>query len=113
MVNESITYIFLFVAMYFEIFLLMTYFEIREKEKSVKIFGEPYALQAEVSVMNAFSDHADQGELLDFIVRCGKTLKQIFIVHGEKTQALALQEVLREHGISQTLVPSRGQKVKL
>lgn len=84
-----------------------------EKEKSVKIFGESYGLRAEVSVIHAFSGHADQGELLDFIMKCGKTLKQIFIVHGEATQAIALQEVLKEHGISQTLIPSRGQKVKL
>ena len=84
-----------------------------EQEKSVKIFGEPYALRAEVSILNAFSGHADQGELVDFIERCGKTLKKIFIVHGEKTQGELLKEVLRQRGIVQTLLPVRGEEVKL
>jgi len=87
--------------------------KIVEKEETVKIFGEPHTLRAEVSVLNAFSGHADQGELLKFIEACGKTLKQIFIVHGERSQAEALQSVLRERGISQALIPTRGEKVNL
>lgn len=87
--------------------------KIVEKEKIVKIFGEPYPLRAEVSILNAFSGHADQGELVEFITRCGKTLKKIFIVHGEKTQGEALQETLRARGFSETVLPLRGQKVKL
>lgn len=34
LVNESVTYIFLFIALYFEIFLLITYFEAQAKESS-------------------------------------------------------------------------------
>ncbi|MBI4436460.1 MAG: MBL fold metallo-hydrolase [Candidatus Omnitrophica bacterium] len=84
-----------------------------EREKSVKIFGEPHLLRAEVSILNAFSGHADQKELLNFITQCGKTLKQIFIVHGERSQGETLQEALREQGIPHSLIPERGQKVRL
>ena len=83
-----------------------------EGEKTVNIFGEPYALRATVSKINAFSGHADQRELLDFIARCG-ALKQIFIVHGEKTQAEALQQVLRERQPAQSTIPNRNQKIAL
>ncbi|MFH1858211.1 MAG: MBL fold metallo-hydrolase [Candidatus Omnitrophota bacterium] len=87
--------------------------KIVEREKEVRIFGEPHPLRAEVSIINAFSGHADQGELLDFVVQCGSRLKQIFIVHGEKTQSEALQDILRQRGIVQTLIPQTGQKVSL
>jgi len=87
--------------------------KIVEREKNVTIFGEPHPLRAEVSVLNTFSGHADQGELVDFIERCGKTLRKIFIVHGEKTQGELLKEVLRERGIVQTLLPVRGEEVTL
>ena len=87
--------------------------KIVEREEVVKIFGEPHALRAEVSVINAFSGHADQRELLEFITACGATLKQLFIVHGERTQSEALEGRLRERGIFKTLIPLRGQKVSL
>ena len=35
LVSESITYIFLFIALYFEVFLLITYFELKEKERKL------------------------------------------------------------------------------
>lgn len=87
--------------------------KIVEREETVKIFGEPYRLRAEVSTLNAFSGHADQGELVEFVSRCGENLKQIFIVHGERLQGEAFQEALRGRGVVQTCLPQRGQRVKL
>ena len=84
-----------------------------EGEKQVNIFGEPCAVRAEVVKINAFSGHADQRELLAFVDQCRKTLKQVFIVHGERTQGESLQQVLGERGFSSSILPVRGQKVVL
>ncbi len=37
LVSETITYIFLFIALYFEVFFLITYFEFKEKERKISI----------------------------------------------------------------------------
>jgi metallo-beta-lactamase family protein len=64
----------------------------------VKIFGEEYQLRAEVVKMNTFSGHADKNELLAYVNQCGKTVKKIFVVHGEEEQSLPFTEQLRKHG---------------
>ncbi|OIN98008.1 hypothetical protein AUJ66_01790 [Candidatus Desantisbacteria bacterium CG1_02_38_46] len=38
-----------------------------EREKKVKIFGKEYELKAEVATINAFSSHADQKELIEYV----------------------------------------------
>jgi predicted metal-dependent RNase len=40
-------------------------------------------------VINSFSGHADQLELLDFVSGC-LPLKKVFLVHGEPEQSQAL-----------------------
>ena len=37
-----------------------------ERRPEIRIFGEPYDLKAEVEVMNSYSAHADEPELLEF-----------------------------------------------
>ena len=58
---------------------------------TVNIFGEPYPLRAEVVIFNAFSAHADQGDLLRFAGGCGRP-KAVFCVQGEKSQVEVLQK---------------------
>lgn len=41
LISETITYVFLFIALYIEIFFLITYFESREKEKKVLEIRQP------------------------------------------------------------------------
>ena len=51
--------------------------------KTVKIFGEEIGVNAEIRKLDAFSGHADQNGLLDFIDKIEKKPKRIFLVHGE------------------------------
>ncbi len=89
-----------------------------EKTPFVKIFGVEYELNAEVVVINSFSGHADQVELLDFVSGClpaeqtGKPLKRIFLVHGELGQSQALAEILISRGI-QVHIPDKDEEVLL
>jgi metallo-beta-lactamase family protein len=82
-----------------------------EKLPFVRIFGIEYELNAEVAVINAFSGHADQNELLDFVSGC-LPLKKIFIVHGDLDQAQALFDKLTEKGLS-AYIPSKDEEVLL
>jgi metallo-beta-lactamase family protein len=66
-----------------------------EGENPVNIFGKPHDVNAEIEIYNAFSGHADQNGLLDFASHAGD-LKNIFLVHGEKSQQKAFKIKLKE-----------------
>lgn len=77
----------------------------------VKIFGVEYELNAEVSVINAFSGHADKNDLCDFVSAC-LPLKRIFLVHGEIGQSKALYDVLIQRGLD-VVMPDKDEEVLL
>lgn len=83
-----------------------------ERQPVVKIFGDEYHLRAEVVKINAFSAHADKTELLDYVRKCGKTLKRIFLVHGDPEQSEPFTEHLNELGYK-AYRPQRGEEVTL
>ena len=75
----------------------------------IKIFGEEHRLKAKVRVLDAFSAHADQRELLEYVKQFNKTrLKKIFLVHGEKSQQDILKGVLNSNGFDNVYIPARG-----
>lgn len=82
-----------------------------EKTPFVKIFGVEYELNAEVVVINSFSGHADQLELLDFVGGC-LPLKQIFLVHGELEQSKILADILIQRGQA-VHIPDKDEEVLL
>ncbi|MBN1884714.1 MAG: MBL fold metallo-hydrolase [Candidatus Krumholzibacteriota bacterium] len=71
---------------------------IAERHETVRIFGEEYPLRAEVRVIDAFSAHADQRDLLEYVEPLRGTLKRIFVVHGEEEQSETLAALLAERG---------------
>lgn len=87
-----------------------------EREPKVRIFGQEYERRATVTVINAFSAHADRDELLaytDHLQSANGRLKGVFIVHGEEGASLALAEAIRNQGVPGVLVPEPGQTVEL
>ncbi len=85
-----------------------------ERHREVKIFGEPYRLRAHVEVMNAYSAHADQTELVDFVSHHDpERLKKIFLVHGDPPRQLALYDALAEAGYRSAHGPVRGESFEL
>ena len=84
-----------------------------EKRETVRIFGRPYDLKAEVVVINAFSAHADKNGLMQYAVNCRKSLKQIFIVHGEIVQAETLRKNLRRRLQIKPRIPAKDEVVYL
>ncbi len=82
-----------------------------EKDPFVRIFGIEYELNAEVTVINSFSGHADRIELCDFVRGC-LPLKRVFIVHGDIDQSQGLCDTLKEEGINAYL-PEKTEEVLL
>jgi len=85
-----------------------------ERQKTVKIFGEPHRLRAEVEVMNSYSAHADEPELVEFISRFDRErLRRIFLVHGDPDRQIALTGALEGSGFSDVQRPQRGETFEL
>jgi metallo-beta-lactamase family protein len=87
--------------------------KIVERQDRVKIFGEEYRMRARVEVLDAFSAHADRGELLEYVNYTKDSLKGVFVVHGEEEQSQALADGIRDLGIQNVLVPDLGQEVTI
>lgn len=85
---------------------------IAEKHPKVKIFGQEYNLNARVEVMDSFSAHADRNELHEYVKPLKKTLKGIFIVHGEEKQSEALYKLLKKERFP-VHFPRPGEQIEI
>jgi metallo-beta-lactamase family protein len=79
-----------------------------EKRQRVRIFGVERDLNAEVVVLNGFSAHADQKDLVEFAeaVRKHGPLRQIALVHGEPKAQESLGRLLEERNFPMVRAPS-------
>jgi metallo-beta-lactamase family protein len=82
-----------------------------ERQSEVRIFGEPYRLRARVEVLDAYSAHADEPELVRFVGHLDpRRLRKIFLVHGDPSRQLALADALVAAGYARALAPARGER---
>ncbi len=87
--------------------------KIVDKWPEVPIFGEPMRVRAEVVKLTELSGHADQAELLAWMRPMVKTLKRVFLVHGEPAQAAALAKAIESiYGLPVTIA-TRGEHAQL
>ena len=84
---------------------------IQNLEKKVRIFGDEFALKAEVQTLHAFSAHADRLELFRY-VRDAKP-KKVFLVHGEQSQRESFARLLQEQLHMDVSLPANGEVVDL
>lgn len=84
-----------------------------DREKQVRIFGEPYDVRAEIATIGGLSGHAGQTLLMKYALGVKDQVKQIFLVHGEETPAAALQEKLKENQLDQTHYPELHEGVDI
>jgi metallo-beta-lactamase family protein len=65
---------------------------LQQKAGSVWIDDTEVAVKASVQTISGYSAHADQQDLVDFIVGCKTHLKQLHLIHGERRAKQALVE---------------------
>ena len=83
-------------------------------ERHVRIYGEEYQVRCQVKCMDAFSAHADQRELLDYVsLNPVDRLRKLFLVHGEEHQASPLRALLLEAGCRSVYIPEPGETVEI
>ncbi len=81
--------------------------------KSVKIYGEEVPVRCRIKEISAYSAHADQGQLLDWLKPLRFSLKKVFVVQGEEGSSEVLAAKIRDNYAIQTVVPEAGEKVVL
>lgn len=81
-----------------------------EHRARVRIFGVERTLAAEVVIMNGFSAHGDQADLLNFAeaVRERGPLRDVMLVHGEPAAQGVLRALLNERGFLSVRMPGPG-----
>jgi metallo-beta-lactamase family protein len=86
-----------------------------EQRSRVRIFGVERDRRAEVVVLNGFSAHADQRDLLAYAqgIADKGALKQIALVHGEPKPQRVLADLLRARGMHHIAIPSAGDRMEL
>jgi metallo-beta-lactamase family protein len=62
--------------------------------RSVRIFGEPVAVQARIRTLGGFSAHAGQSELVEWVTPLARSSAKVALVHGEEEKRAALAQKL-------------------
>ena len=84
-----------------------------DREKQVKIFGEPYTVNAEIATIGGLSGHAGQDLLTKYALNTSRTVKKVFLVHGEAVPAAALTQKLLERGLREVYYPELHSATEL
>jgi len=69
---------------------------LQDGAKEIKMLGEVISVRAQIRVLDGFSAHADQGEILRWLGTFDKAPKKTYIVHGEPAGANGLAEAIRQ-----------------
>jgi len=85
-----------------------------EKRTRVRIFGMERERRCEVVVLNGFSAHADQSDLLAFAEDTRKhgPLRKVALVHGELKAQETLRGLLSGRGFPDIIIPAPGDKLE-
>ena len=84
-----------------------------DREKQVRIFGEPYTVNAEIATIGGLSGHAGQDLLTKYAVNVKNSVKKVFLVHGEEMPAMALTQKLLERNMREVFYPELHSTTEL
>jgi len=69
---------------------------LQDGAKTMRMFGQEYPVRCRIETLDQFSDHADYGEILDWLRNFKRPPTRTFLVHGEPTAAQALHDRIVE-----------------
>lgn len=84
-----------------------------EREKTVRIYGETYSVEAEVVTIGGLSAHAGQDLLTEYARALNGRARGVILVHGEERAAGALREKLSDNGIRRVVYPEPFTSIEL
>lgn len=84
-----------------------------EKSSTVRFQGKDWNKWIEVVHLDGFSAHADRDDFLAYLKPLAGKVKTTRLIHGEREQAEALAESMRDMGFGDVSVPTAGERVVL
>jgi metallo-beta-lactamase family protein len=69
---------------------------LQEGAKTIRLFGQDVAVNAEIVELGQFSAHAGKSELLRWLTALPTPPKQTYLTHGEPSAAQSLQSSIQE-----------------
>ena len=87
--------------------------QLLEGSKKVRIYGETIAVEAEIFNLQGFSAHADKEEITNWIGHFAKSLKNIFLVHGEEEVLASFSQLLKEKFSAPISIPYLGDQYEI
>ncbi len=84
-----------------------------EGAKEIKIYGQYYAVKANILQIEGLSAHGDQKDLLNWLSALQNKPEKIFLVHGENQPADELRIKIKERYGFNCCVPFMGQEIEI
>jgi len=84
-----------------------------DREPEVRIFGEAYKRKCDVATIGGLSGHAGQDLLTQYATAVKGSVRDVFLVHGEETQATTLMGLLKEQGMDRVHYPDLHDSVEV
>ncbi|MEK7567466.1 MAG: MBL fold metallo-hydrolase [Patescibacteria group bacterium] len=84
-----------------------------EGEKKVFIEGRNYRVKANIENIMGFSSHKDSDHLIEFVEKCSKTVKKVFVTMGEPKASSFLAQRLRDYLGVDAILPEKGKSYEL
>jgi metallo-beta-lactamase family protein len=82
-------------------------------EKTIRIFGEEVAVNAEIAALHGMSAHADAAQLVEWMGSARRAPQKVFLTHGEPGPADTLRQRIQKALGWNASVARMGQTVEL
>ena len=87
---------------------------IKQGDKKISIFGNPYDVKANVEVLESFSAHGDYAEMIVFMsCQDKKQIKKMFLVHGEEQVINDYKKILEENRFSNIVIAEKAVQYEI
>ena len=87
--------------------------KLRSGVKFLNLFGETKKVNAHIEILDSFSAHGDQKEMLDFLGNQKNSAKNMFLVHGDADVMPVYKKYLQNNGFSNIYIPDLKEEVQL
>jgi metallo-beta-lactamase family protein len=87
--------------------------QLRDKAKTLNLFGKDLQVRADVEVMDSFSAHGDYNEILQMIDNQRDSCKNLFLIHGDYAVQQVFQGFLHKNGFANVHIPALGDEVNI
>ena len=84
-----------------------------EGERSIRIFGQDVAVNAEIVSLPGMSAHADASQIMDWLRTAKRPPQHVYITHGEQDASDALRRRIQRELGWHTSVPMMGDRVEV